>query len=528
MRKLFTFVAFVVFALVISAKPTHIKPSSITDWKSIGTCQFTEDVLTNLTKAVPETYEVTVEESESNPGYYRIVNPYGKKTPLYGKITDYVLDTSKNHYLYINAMDPDAVFIPLSDIMMAEEWDDYGETSLTIMSKGYYNAIVDEYGFSSLEEQAELGHMGTLKDGYITFPEKEIYLCVGDNRYGGDDANLSGAFALKLPGAKNYRISDMIVTSYCASDKESVTWNGVGGACEQAYYYCIQGNITDEAIAAAISEGQPLIEDIGFGDYYVIYSAYMKGYIKDDAENTKYTGFIVTVDKDKNVKGVFSKEFYNIPENADKWENIGKGIFTDAILSGFYGDKKPKTYEVTIEQRKDLPGYYRIVNPYGDSYPEYKAETFSDKHSHNHYIFINATDPDAVILEEAPVGVDFGNNGDARVSSTAAQALASGSKTIDEIKKANMCGKLKDGKITFPRKTLLFSERNYIVGNWRNADANGKTALVLPATSGIYELDTDDNQNEVYYNLQGVKVDNPSKGIYIRHCGNKIEKVFIR
>ncbi len=527
MKKLFTFIAFVAAALTVVATPEHIKPSSIKDWKPIGTCQFTEDILTTLTKDKPVTYDVIVEESESHPGYYRMINPYGKKTPMYGVLDGYVLDTSRDHYLYINAMDPEAVFIPLSDIMMAEAWDDYGETSLTVMSKGYYNAIMDEYGYSSLEEQAELGHMGKLSDGYITFPEKEIYLCVGDNRYGGDDANLSGAFALKLPGAKNYRISDMIVTSFCYNDRESVTWNGVGGACEQAYYDCVAGELTDEVVANAVTDGQPLIEDLGGGDYYVIYSAYMKGYVKDDAENTKYTGFVVTVDKDNNIKGVFSREFYNIPENADKWENIGRGTFTDAILSGFYGDKKSKTYQVTVEQRKDRPGYYRIVNPYGKSYPDYIDDAFSDKHAHNHYIFIDATDPDAVILEESPVGADYCGNGDARVSSTAARALASG-KSLEEIKSSKMCGTMKEGKISFPRRTLLFSERNYIEGNWRNADSNGKTTIVLPSSSGIYELEAYDSQNEVYYNLQGVKVDNPSKGIYIRQCGNKVEKVSIR
>ena len=52
----------------------------------------------------------------------------------------------------------------------------------------------------------------------------------------------------------------------------------------------MQGDVTDEAIKEAIKKGQPLIEDAGDGDYWVIYSAYMKGYIKDDAENTKKQG----------------------------------------------------------------------------------------------------------------------------------------------------------------------------------------------------------------------------------------------
>jgi hypothetical protein len=528
MKKLYTIALCALTVAMATAKPTNIKPSTITDWKSIGTCEFTEDILSNLTDHLPKTYDVKVEESESHPGYYRIVNPYGKNTPIYGKINNYVLDSSADHYLYINAMDPEAVFMPISDLRMAEEWDDYGETSLTVMTKGYYNAIVDEYGYSSLEEQAELGHMGRLADGYITFPANEIYLCIGDNRWGGDDANLSGAFALKLPGAKNYRISDLIISSYCAGEKESMAWNGIGGACAQAYYHCVKGHVTDEAIAEAITDGQPLIEDLGDGYYYCIYSAYMKEDIKNDTENTLHTGFIVTVDEDNNVKGVYSKEFYTIPENADKWENIGTGTFTDAILSGFYGDKKPKTYQVAVEQRVDRPGYYRIVNPYGEGYPDYTAEAFSAKHAHNHYIFIDATDPDAVILEEAPVGADYGKVGDARISSTAAQALANGSMTLSDVKSKKMCGTLKDGTITFPKKTLLFSERSFIAGNWRQADKNGKTALVLPTPTGISSVAAESAQEAVYYNLQGVRVAAPENGIYLRRTGDKVEKVVIR
>ncbi len=527
MKKIYTFAICALAAVSLSAKPTHIKPNTIKDWKEVGMCQFTEDVLTNLTKGAPQTYEVKVEESESNKGFYRIVNPYGKGTPYYNKINGYVLNTKKDHYLYINAMDPDAVFIPYSDLQMNEEWDDWGDTSLGIMTKGYYNAIVDEYGYSDLEEQAELGHMGTLADGYITFPAKEVQLAIGDYRWGGDDANLSGAFALKLPGAKNYRISDMIQSSYCGQDGY-VGWMGIGGACGQAYYHCVAGEVTDEAIQECLEKGQPLIEDVGDDYYYCIYMADNKGYIQDDAENTKYTGFIVTVDDDNNVKGVFSKEFYNIPENADKWESVGKATFNDAILSGFYGDKAAKSYEVELEQHIDRPGYYRIVNPYGEAYPAYDAEAFSAKHAHNHYIFIDATDPDAVVLEESPVGANYGKVGDARVSSTAAQAIASGSMTKDQAKAKKMTGTLKDGKITFPKKTLLFSEREYIAGNWRNADSKGVTSLTLPSTTGISSIVADEAVESEYYNLQGVKVVEPTTGIYIRRTGSKVEKVIVK
>lgn len=37
-----------------------------------------------------------------------------------------------------------------------------------------------------------------------------------------------------------------------------------------------------------------------------------------------------------------------------------------------------------------------------------------------------------------------------------------------------------------------------------------------------------ENTEVEYYNLQGIRVENPSGGIYIRRCGNKVEKVLVR
>ena len=45
--------------------------------------------------------------------------------------------------------------------------------------------------------------------------------------------------------------------------------------------------------------------------------------------------------------------------------------------------------------------------------------------------------------------------------------------------------------------------------------------------SGIDENLVDDTEGADYYNLQGVKVVNPSSGIYIKKQGNKVTKVVL-
>lgn len=46
--------------------------------------------------------------------------------------------------------------------------------------------------------------------------------------------------------------------------------------------------------------------------------------------------------------------------------------------------------------------------------------------------------------------------------------------------------------------------------------------------TGIEGIESDDEVTPVYFNLQGVKVDNPSNGIYIKVTGKKTEKVIVR
>ena len=64
-------------------------------------------------------------------------------------------------------------------------------------------------------------------------------------------------------------------------------------------------------------------------------------------------------------------------------------------------------------------------------------------------------------------------------------------------------------------------------------DKEGKVANCVKGqvniTSGIDNIITDDNAAEpVYYNLQGVRVDNPEAGIYIVRRGNKVAKELVK
>lgn len=47
-------------------------------------------------------------------------------------------------------------------------------------------------------------------------------------------------------------------------------------------------------------------------------------------------------------------------------------------------------------------------------------------------------------------------------------------------------------------------------------------------STGVDQITVDNNESIEYYNLQGVRVNNPENGIYIRRQGSSVQKVFYR
>jgi len=86
-------------------------------------------------------------------------------------------------------------------------------------------------------------------------------------------------------------------------------------------------------------------------------------------------------------------------------------------------------------------------------------------------------------------------------------------------------GVVKNGTIGFPE----------VAGNVRQhrtlrkvTDAGGNEIFNYEEFLSIGEIDSEYLPDAEYFTLQGVKVENPGRGIYIRRCGDKTEKVVIR
>lgn len=135
------------------------------------------------------------------------------------------------------------------------------------------------------------------------------------------------------------------------------------------------------------------------------------------------------------------------------WTSLGMATYVDGYVSGAYG-LEPPTYQLEIQKNDLTPGLYRLVNPYGEGFPY--ASPGSYDASQNYYMEINAVDPEAVYITLQSMGVHYGTDGTFFVYSEAAYMLDSG-KSMEDVKKAGVCGVLANGILRFPVDKLFFT-----------------------------------------------------------------------
>lgn len=160
------------------------------------------------------------------------------------------------------------------------------------------------------------------------------------------------------------------------------------------------------------------------------------------------------------------------------WESLGMATYREDLMTTFYNIDN-LVYDVEIEASTETPGLYRLVNPYGAAYP-YNEEGSYDT-SENHYMVIDAQNPEAVTIQQTYTGMNWGY-GEVFVWSLAEYLLNNGS-TAEEIAASGYFGKFENGVITFPTKTLLISMPELENGGLYYSNLNGLFAVALPGYS---------------------------------------------
>lgn len=156
-------------------------PNESWNWTSLGQATVSEDFLRevftmNLDNAgiehdTPAEYEVEIQESNSKPGLYRLVNMYGPSHP-YAAIFEYLNEFPV--YTYVDCSSPELCYIYNMPTGFIVKDDKSGEITLGCEPSVYF----DE-GFPYdliVEEMPEA--FGKLENGKITFTPSQIWLSV--------------------------------------------------------------------------------------------------------------------------------------------------------------------------------------------------------------------------------------------------------------------------------------------------------------------------------------------------------------
>lgn len=153
-------------------------------------------------------------------------------------------------------------------------------------------------------------------------------------------------------------------------------------------------------------------------------------------------------------------------------------MYTEDCFTTFYGVQN-LSWPTRIQERDDNPGYYRLINTYND-YPYNDPGDWDE--DVNHYIYIDATNPNQVYIPEACNTGTHWSYGYCRIWSMVGLGMARGNSSYIE----GNYGKVEHGKITFPKDALLFSMDDYNNGGWYGSNSKGLFTVVLNPDEDIY------------------------------------------
>lgn len=189
-------------------------------WKSFESKgEYTDDIVSSIyNNHTAVAHEVEVQENIATPGFYRLVNPYAEP---YQFASENVGGCTHKHYIYINAVDPEKVYLLESPI----GWE-LGDGAMVVSSLAYMD----------IQNEADpSAHYGTLADGVITFPQKALVAREMKYQEGAwYFANSNNAFKVQLP-------EDAGVGSVMADDTEAAV-----------EYYNLQGVRIDAPAAGQL------------------------------------------------------------------------------------------------------------------------------------------------------------------------------------------------------------------------------------------------------------------------------------
>ncbi len=300
----------------------------------------------------------------------------------------------------------------------------------------------------------------------------------------------------QLPGYPDYNMSMANAGTYISEAGQEYSILSVVKGTDVASYAIElkQGNLEDEEIeaevAAIIANSETVLYNDNRDFQFPVY------------EEDYYTCITVSYDASGEAKGHNAYIFYNEINGVDwneGWTTVTKTAeFNDIFFAGALV-ARPGSWKVEVQESNDMPGYYRIVKPYANNVYEEEVERG------HYYVYIDATDPDAVVVE--PSFTSFG---------------------YYVLSVPGTTGKLVDGtKFEFPASSLgLFNGYNPD-GSWNVYAGWAEAATLLDLDPQVDPAPQEVKAHKAKAQKLNV-VPKAYKGLLMPYTGKKVEKKFYK
>lgn len=462
-------------------------------WTVLGECTYTDEMWTTTALGIG----LEISQNDLVPTRFRVPNPYydAEEVEEYGLEPYFIFELLEQGGVFEYNDFGDILNIPVNEpdlvgyqpfYLFSDETDDgiadfYYQMPQVYGYPGTYNHVV---GYQDKESQG------------VTLPgEIRLSPLLMDNVYGYwyGDTSADELISIVFPGydpkdtdleveyvgiLNSNEVLFAVADVTLGADLTSVKAGVAEGTDVSSIVDGIEnGEINSVQVETSGEVKIPFSSDFITGKYSVV----VLGYIGDELRSTASVSF----------------DYYASNYNPNEgWKSLGYVEYTDGfVCTGF--DTGITTYEVEIQEREDVEGYYRLVNPYGPNSPFTDIDNALGGYF---YLEIDATVPDQVYIPMPfqPQSLVTGS-GQLFCSSMAGMILEAGFERdkVDQVAQAQdwgipqggtVWGALEDGKITFPASTLAlmwddmngsFYIANYVgtynkAGKWVKLEVDGK------------------------------------------------------
>lgn len=198
----------------------------------------------------------------------------------------------------------------------------------------------------------------------------------------------NGNESIQLPGFPDYSMEVSNDGTYISEgdSKEYAVLNVLMGPDVASYALRLcQGRLNNAAIEAVADEMKANAEE-------TLYPS-SRTFQFPISETDDYTLVMVPYDSESNPQATAAYTFFYEMQGVDwnaGWKTVAKdALFNDAFAVAL-GFRSPVALDVTVQESEEIPGLYRIDNPYADDPYEYGVDRG------HYYIEIDARNADAV------------------------------------------------------------------------------------------------------------------------------------